>query len=655
MTTGEPKTLQLTGTVELQAAAAAGDGGQKLPGIRMVANTGREMRVAGFRYPVVLKLAGVQFDKPNSPFLMDHDTARRVGHATEQRVTADGIFAAGVVSSSSPDALSFVADSKAGFPFEASIGADILESHFIDVGKSEQVNGRTVDGPAVVADRSLVKEFTVCTLGADSRTSAIAAGRGGKKGLTSMNESELEAGDGTATLDGDAETERLEAISGILGEPGEYIFVRREAENLRAKAAAGQMKFKELKLRAKQLQNLEKQRSNYIRPPETEGRHFASGHVGIHSGRPLTEETYFEAAASRLIFGSNVEKIYGEQVAYGVDRLAATCLLDVAKGFLEASGGEHFSFRSKEQVLRAAFSTASGLAVLLGNSADKAALAAYQSLTPVAPQVCREVSASNFRTHTGIKLDGNMRFLEVGSSGELKHGELAESTFSYRIATYGRMFTISRQDLINDDLQMLESIPRIIARAFAERIDELFAELLLANTGNFFGESHANYLNEGSGLGITALGQAATLMRRQTDQFGKPVSVIPAILLCPPELEVTADSLFASENLIVAGDSDTILPSGNPARGKYRPVVMPHLSNSGYSGYSTTAWWLLTNPSDVSPFALAFLDGKKGPSVESADANFDTLGISFRGFGDAGVAQLDYRGGVLSTGAPAGE
>ena len=43
-------------------------------------------------------------------------------------------------------------------------------------------------------------------------------------------------------------------------------------------------------------------------------------------------------------------------------------------------------------------------------------------------------------------------FEEIGATGEIKNSTLTEETLSNQVKTYGRMFGITRQMLINDDL-----------------------------------------------------------------------------------------------------------------------------------------------------------------------------------------------------------
>lgn len=119
------------------------------------------------------------------------------------------------------------------------------------------------------------------------------------------------------------------------------------------------------------------------------------------------------------------------------------------------------------------------------------------------------------------------------------------------------------------------------------------------------------------------------------------------MLAVPTELEETANQLYVDTNRGGGntGDSDT-----NPHKGKYKPVVSPYLSDSRFTGYSTTAYYLIADPNDVPVIEVVFLDGVQTPTVETADANFSQLGIEMRGYFDFGVRLQEYRGGVRSTG-----
>lgn len=75
------------------------------------------------------------------------------------------------------------------------------------------------------------------------------------------------------------------------------------------------------------------------------------------------------------------------------------------------------------------------------------------------------------------------------------------------------------------------------------------------------------------------------------------------------------------------------------------------LSDSTIPGFSATAWFLLRNPALGAAIVISLLNGIAAPTVESADADFDTLGIQFRGFHDFGCDLAEYLAGVKVKGA----
>jgi hypothetical protein len=80
-------------------------------------------------------------------------------------------------------------------------------------------------------------------------------------------------------------------------------------------------------------------------------------------------------------------------------------------------------------------------------------------------------------------------------------------------------------------------------------------------------------------------------------------------------------------------------------------VRSSYLSNAAITGYSTTAWYLLANPATLAVIEACFLNGQQNPTVESANADFDVLGIQMRGYHDFGVNLQEYRAGVKSKGS----
>jgi predicted RecA/RadA family phage recombinase len=82
----------------------------------------------------------------------------------------------------------------------------------------------------------------------------------------------------------------------------------------------------------------------------------------------------------------------------------------------------------------------------------------------------------------------------------------------------------------------------------------------------------------------------------------------------------------------------------------FQPVASARLSNPAYTGYSTAAWYMLADPADAPVMEVGFLDGKQEPIIETAQADFNTLGSQMRGHIHFGTKKAEYRGGVKMAG-----
>ncbi|RMH19610.1 MAG: hypothetical protein D6701_04790, partial [Gemmatimonadetes bacterium] len=179
---------------------------------------------------------------------------------------------------------------------------------------------------------------------------------------------------------------------------------------------------------------------------------------------------------------------------------------------------------------------------------------------------------------------------------------------------------------------------------------------VLLGAGTFFSATNGNLLTgaSASALSETGLTGANTLFRKQKAGPGnkskdqRPININAEILLVPPELEVTAQILTGSANIDAGGGAAR--GDFNPWRGRYRVVSAPHLSDSSYTGYSATAWYLMANPQRLPTLEAVFLDGRETPQIERVAPPANQLGIGFRAYIDFGIALQDPKGAVKATG-----
>jgi len=669
----------------------------------MVAYTGGPMRLAGWPHPVVVDLAGMQVSAKSRPILKDHNPSLIVGHTDSVRVEGSQLLVSGVVSGAGAVAREIVESSVAGFPWQASLGASAENVETVPKGRSAQANGRTFDGPVQVVRRSRLGEVSFVALGADDDTSAQVAAQQNtssqensemdfqawltEKGfddaealsdaqrtsLRAMYDAEQKQTSATATAtadddrggedDGDAP-----AVAGRINANGVVSDLRAEAAaetkriaEVRRLCASGGGKHAEIEAKAigegwdvarteLEILRADRPQVSAVRTGgDTTSAKALEAALCLSAGLPEKtvgeqfDERTMNAAVSRDLAGAGIHTLLYEVIrAAGgyarpgrVDNETIRAAFAADKRLVEASGG-------------AGFSTIS-LTGILSNVANKTMLAAYQAVPSVASMIAAETDVNDFKEVTRYRLTGVGVFEKVGPDGELKSAELSEESFSSKVETYGRMITLTRQMLINDDLGAFLQIPRIIGRMSALKREEALFELLLSNPGSFFSAGNSNFLSGAStALSIDALTQAEQAFLDQTDSEGKPILLSASVLLVPTSLKVRAQQLMTETRVNELPTSAK--PANNPHAGKFTPVATPYLNAQGIAGSSALAWYLFANPQDVAAIEIAYLRGRRVPTIESGDTNFNTLGVQWRGFFDFGVSMQDTRAAVKAKG-----
>ena len=313
-----------------------------------------------------------------------------------------------------------------------------------------------------------------------------------------------------------------------------------------------------------------------------------------------------------------------------------------------ANGYSGRNFRASRDVLRHAFGGALpgvqassfstiDIGGILSNVANKFLLEGFFSVERTWRNITAVRNVSDFKTVTSYRLIGKDQYEKVAPGGELKHGTLGEEKYTNKADTYGLLLAIDRRDIINDDLGAITTVPRKLGRGSGLKINDVFWTIFLDNA-SFFTAGANNYLSgSDSALSIDALTKVEKTFLEQVDGDGKPLGVMPAMLLVPTGLSAMATMLFRSAE-IRDTTSSTKYPVANPHANKFRAEVSRYLSNSQYTGASDKAWYLLAEPQDLPVIETAFLNGQESPTIETAEADFNVLGIQMRGYHDFGVA-----------------
>jgi hypothetical protein len=661
---------------------AAGESDKQMPRFRMVAYTGGTMRINGFPHPVVVDLEGLAVERQDIPVRLDHKPHQGVGHTQRVAIENGQVIAEGMISRDTSWARDVAKSGVNGFPWQASIGAAVVDAEFVPNGQRITVNGRTFDGPLHVVRQAVLKEISFVDSGADTATSARIAAQ--NKEQPSMDDNNVttakdtaqhatQTNDTGAPNNGEQPTKAepktdkpqdsnppaLDAaatpttVNASAADADPVIQMRRQmaAETRRLETIRKVCGGKHPDIEAQAIEEGWDEARTELHVLRASRPLVTAVHTRSHNGSPQVFEAVALMAAG--LPNSRIEAIYAEPILDAADKLRGVGIQE----FCELACGQQLPRfrRDASGWLEAAFSTLS-LPGILSNIANKMLLEGYNYIEDAWRRIAKIASVNDFKEHTRYRMTGSFQFQQVGPDGELKHGKLDEQTFGQKADTHGIMFALTRQMIINDDMGAFTDIPRQIGMGAAEAIADAVWGLWLGNPvqsdgKTFFHADHGNYVEGAdSALSVDGLTEAEVTFGKQTKPNGKPLGMPARILLVPTALKVPAEMLMKSVLLNETTTANKAKPSTNPHVGKFEVVSSVYLSNASFTGASSKAWNLLADPNRLPAIEVAFLNGVDQPTVEKTDADFNTLGIQFRGYIDFGVREQDYRGALRMKG-----
>jgi hypothetical protein len=671
----------------------------------MVAYTGGPMRVAGWRHPVILDLAGLSIPSQSRPIRFSHDPGSGVGHTDGLRVEGGVLVATGVISRDTPIAREVVTSSKNGFPWQASVGAAVEEFEFIREGQSVTVNGRAWTGPVNVVRRSTLGEISFVDLGADGATTAsvlatalagpvLGSSEPSSAGVASLPASPSSPSTAVPDLSGPqdyglaspvrhGEFERLSAAAAgtpRVAEPSSVLMAGQLATGVSlggSHVVHAHPSVEELRLQAAaEVERIASVRRQFAgRWPQVEAQAIREGWSeqraeltvlralrpaapAVHVRDNTVNATVLEAACLLSSKYAEVESLFEPQTLELATRRfrGGIGLQELMLEAAWANGYTGRNFRDSRAVLRSAFGrdvegafSTIDIGQILAAVSNKFLLEGFFSVERVWRNICAVRNVSDFKAVTSYRLIGKETYEQVAPGGEIKHATLGTETYSNRADTYGLMMAIDRRDIINDDLGAITTVPRKLGRGSGLKINDVFWSVFLNNASFFTAANKTLLTGADTALTIDGLTKGEVAFMDQVDSDNQPIGIMPAILLVPTAQSAVAAQLFKSLEL-----RDTTpnakFPISNPHQGKYRVEVSRYLANSRFTGNSSKAWYLLADPNDLPVVEVAFLNGQESPTIETAEADFNVLGVQMRGFHDFGVSLQDYRGGIRAKG-----
>jgi phage major head subunit gpT-like protein len=299
-------------------------------------------------------------------------------------------------------------------------------------------------------------------------------------------------------------------------------------------------------------------------------------------------------------------------------------------------------------VKRGGMHTTSDFPSLLADVANKTLRAAYDAAPQTWRPFAKMISASDFRALNVLQIGDAPELLEVLEHGEFTSGTITESKETVRLKTWGRIFAITRQALINDDLGAFAEIPAAFGRKSADKMSDLAWSIITTNAAladgfNLFSSNHANLSATSDPITVASLGAARAAMRQQKGIDGStPMNLVARYLIVPASLETIADQYVS---VITPGQTT----NANPFQpGGRTPLTV--IAESRLDANSILAWYVAADASQVPLLHFVTLDGQEGPEVRQMEG-FDVDGIKYRCRLDVNFAAADYRAGYKNPGA----
>ena len=682
----------------LEIIAAAQNGKHKVKGL---AYSGGKMRLFGWSRPVVVDLSGMNIPG-DIPLLTDHTnfTEGRIGVVTAT-LTDGGLEITGDIVAGNDAAENIITQGKSGADWQLSIGAEVEAAELVQEGK-RTVNGIDHEAPFYHVTKSTLREVSVVAVGADKATHMKVTAKLELKGNSIMepqkkNEEAKPQVTATAPVNTPA-APSAEAPKNVEGAaapaapaapaaapaPAAPAKVEAAAAPVNTPAAAPQV---DVKAVAQEAIKAERDRVAMIKAvckgefPEIEAKAISEGWdknqlneavlAAYRQKQPTTDVNitikkengmnakHLEAALSLRagIDSDQLAKEMGDQVVEAAQKDMDMPLRSVLAECMRLEGIE--PPRSFDNAaIKAAFSTVS-VPGILSNVANKKLMQAYNAQPIIATKLCTTGDLTDFKENQRFRLTDIGDLQAVGADGEIKDGAVGEEMATNQLETYAKKFCLTRKMIINDDLGAFLKVPTSMGNRAARLVDQLFFKRLLANPTTtdgkaLFSNAHKNLVSgASSALSADSLKKAMQLFMDQTFADGQPISVEPSILLVPTALRFLAQELTQGATFMMAGGAENVVkPALNViAQQNLQVISSPYLGNAKYPGSSEASWYLFGKPGTVDTFEIGYLKGKRTPTVERGDLDFNVLGIWFRVFFDIGIREQDHRGMVKSVGA----
>lgn len=612
----------------------------------------------------ILLMSGCKMPDSRQIPLLDshqrHSTASVIGscrnlQATPTQLVGRAYFA------DDPGAESAWGKTRDGHITDFSVGYSVDAATWVPEGQSAVIDGRSFVGPLRVVTAWTVKELSVCPIGADETAKARAeADNHQARGIPvpqskeNAMDKQLRAFLESRGLSKEANDERAWEFLRTLDAPSQAAAVAPDVnEAVRTAIVAERERHAEITAMgvrfdcadvAAQLvasgATVDAARAKVLE--QIEATRAAAPAPGFRVSVGADERDKFRAAGQdSLCLRAGIAVA---SPAPGAIDLMGHSLREMARHSLLLAG-QNTGGNIMEMVGRAM--TTSDFPLLLANTANKSLAAGYETAPETWADWCATGSVSDFKTNDLVSASETEDLDQITESQPYGYGKRGEAKEQYQIATYGKLFAITRQTIINDDLAALTDTPRNHGEAAARKIGDVAYAVLTANAAMRDGVAlfHGDHGNLGT-TGVvseTTLAEAIKLMKLQKDLLGlRRLNIRPEFFIAPVSIEGGAE-IFFSSNQFTAGANAASTRSNPYAGGRFKRIYEARLDDA-----SATAFYL-AGPKGKT-VTVFFLNGQQTPYMETRQG-WSVDGVEYKVRIDCGAKAVDWKALLKNAGA----
>ena len=366
------------------------------------------------------------------------------------------------------------------------------------------------------------------------------------------------------------------------------------------------------------------------------------------------EDKFRRAAGDALVMRSGIEI---EHPAEGARELMSMSLRDL---FIESNPNESGLNRKSADELysmasRQFFNPTAAFPSILDNAINKAYVEGHKKVQVTFDRFTKKGTLKDFKITDNKYLAGPTgEFLLVPEGGELKADKPSDEKLPTRqLKTYGRQFTLTRQAFINDDIELVTSLPARYAASARKTINRQVYDIIVNNAviydgTQLFTVAHKNVLTTGTGITQAALQKMIMALQTQKDQFGQEIIIRPAKLVVPAGMAFDIYTILHSPMINTAGNTQAVNPLYRYAN--TIEVVEDPTINVLCGGFGNTMpWFLIGDTEDTSFIEVDYLNGQEIPTIRRMEAP-GQLGFIWDIYLDWGVNVMDFRGAIKNPG-----